>query len=59
MTKSFRFLKQKLEGVKSRDFEDFKKVAELMKKGAHLTLEGLEEIKQIKVGMNKGRKISM
>jgi len=26
-----------------------------MKEGKHLTLEGLEEIRSIKAGMNKGR----
>jgi hypothetical protein len=38
------------------DFEDFKKVAELMEKKEHLTLEGIEKIRKIKEGMNRGRK---
>ena len=42
-------------GVKSKDFYDFKRAAELMKNGAHLTPEGLEEIRLIKMGMNRGR----
>lgn len=50
------FEKSPIVGVKSHDFEDFKKVSKLMKEGAHLTQEGLEEIKQIKAGMNKVRK---
>lgn len=49
------FNKYPIAGVKSLDFADFCKVAELMKEGRHLTEEGLAEIKLIKVGMNKGR----
>jgi len=49
------FNKYKIMGVKYKDFEDFCKVAEIIKKGDHLTLEGLEEIKKIKSGMNKSR----
>lgn len=37
------------------DYLDFVKVVELMKSKAHLTKDGLEEIKQIKSGMNRGR----
>jgi hypothetical protein len=44
-----------IQGVKCKDFEDFKKVALLIEKGAHLTREGLEEIKKIKVRMNSFR----
>lgn len=45
-------------GVKSKDFVDFCKAAELIKNKSHLTKEGLEQIKKkIKTGMNKGRKI--
>ena len=43
-------------GVKTLDFADFCQVAELMKYKAHLTKEGLEQIKKIKAGMNTGRK---
>ena len=43
-------------GVKGEDFNDFCKVAEMMKKREHLTQEGLDKIKQIKAGMNRGRK---
>jgi len=42
-------------GEKSKDFEDFKKVSELMKNKAHLTSEGLEQIRNIKSGMNSKR----
>ena len=43
-------------GSKSEDFNDFCKVAELMKSKSHLTKEGLEQIRQIKADMNTGRK---
>ena len=42
-------------GVKNLDYLEFCKVAKLMKEGCHLTEEGLNEIKLIKNGMNKGR----
>ena len=44
-------------GNKSRDFEDFVKVAELMENKAHLTLTGMDEIRKIKAEMNTGRKL--
>jgi hypothetical protein len=50
------FQKYPLQGVKSKDFKDFCKVAELMENKAHLTAEGLDQIRQIKAGMNTGRK---
>lgn len=49
------FSKYSLQGNKVNDFNDFKKVAIIMKNKSHLTLEGIEEIKLIKSGMNKGR----
>ena len=49
------FQKYTLEGVKSKDFEDFCKIAELVKNKAHLTQDGLETIRKIKAGMNVGR----
>lgn len=49
------FSKHSLHGDKVNDFNDFKKAALLMENKAHLTLEGLEELKTIKSGMNKGR----
>jgi len=45
----------KLHGVKSNNFEDFKKAALLIKNKQHLTREGLDKIKEIKGGMNKNR----
>lgn len=44
-----------LQGVKSLDFKDWCKVAELMSKKEHLTDKGLEQIREIKKGMNRGR----
>lgn len=44
-----------LHGAKVLDYLDFKKVAGMVKVGAHLTPEGLEEIRKIKSGMNRGR----
>jgi hypothetical protein len=44
-----------LQGVKLSDFNDFCKIADLMKNKSHLTPEGLEQIHQIKSGMNRGR----
>jgi len=43
-------------GVKSQEFLDFNIVAKLMKNKEHLTQEGLEQISQIKSGMNTQRK---
>ena len=42
-------------GVKSLNYADFKKVAEIIKTGDHLSQEGLEQIRKIKEGMNTGR----
>ena len=52
------FDKYKIFGVKYVDYQDFKKVAELMRNGEHLTFEGLEKIRLIKTKMNRGRKLS-
>lgn len=49
------FQKHPIAGVKSLDFADFCKVANLMQTKAHLTDEGLEQIRIIKLGMNSGR----
>jgi hypothetical protein len=58
------FLVHPLEGAKKKDYEDFSRVAELMKSKArargpcktqglaHLNKEGLEQIRLIKSGMN-------
>lgn len=50
------FEKYTLNGIKAHDFEDFKKVAALMENREHLTLNGLKEIKKIKLNMNTQRK---
>ena len=50
------FDKYPLQGVKSKEFLDFNIVAKLMKNKEHLTQEGLEQISQIKSGMNTQRK---
>ena len=52
------FKKFRICGVKEQDFQDFCKVAEMMKEKKHLTKDGLEQIKKIKAVMNTGRKIS-
>lgn len=49
------FDKYQIIGVKAKDFEDLKKIALLMKNKAHLTLEGLDQIRLIKSGMNRKR----
>jgi len=50
------FLKYPIIGVKSKDFEDWAKVAEIINSKAHLTKEGLEQIQVIKARMNRSRK---
>ncbi len=52
------FKKSPIVGVKAIDLEDFCKVVELMQNKAHLTEAGLNEIRKIKAGMNRGRKVS-
>lgn len=49
------FNKYQILGVKSKDLKDFCKVTELMLNKAHLTGSGLDQIRKIKAGMNKGR----
>jgi hypothetical protein len=51
------FEKYPLQGSKRLNFEDFKKVVEIMRNKGHLNQEGLEEIRKIKAGMNRGRKL--
>lgn len=50
------FNKYPILGVKYLDYLDWCKIANLMTLGYHLQKEGLEEIRKIKIGMNKGRK---
>jgi LAGLIDADG endonuclease len=49
------FKKYWILGIKHKDFEDFSKVAEMMKNKEHLTAGGLKEILKIKNGMNRAR----
>ena len=51
------FIKYPILGIKYKDFEDWWKVAELIKKKDHLTNEGVDLIRKIRAGMNKGRYI--
>ena len=44
-----------IQGIKSLDFADFKKVAEIIKNKDHLTETGLKQIVEIQVGMNQRR----
>jgi LAGLIDADG endonuclease len=50
------FDKYPIQGVKSLDFIDFKKIANFMKEKDHLDIEGIEKIIQIKSNMNKFRR---
>lgn len=49
------FKENPIRGVKAYDFKDFVKVANLMNNKEHLTIKGVETIKQIKENMNRGR----
>lgn len=49
------FKEYNIRGVKALDFKDFCLAAELIKKKAHLTKDGLEQIKIIKSRMNRKR----
>ena len=49
------FQEYPLHGVKRLDFEDFCRTAELIQNKTHLTAEGLELIRVIKSGINRGR----
>lgn len=49
------FEKYPILGVKSKDFIDLSKIAGLMKNKKHLTLEGLNQIRQIQSNMNSKR----
>lgn len=50
------FNKYSIIGVKSKDFNDFSQAAELINHKKHLTELGLNQIREIKAGMNKKRK---
>ena len=49
------FKKHNILGIKSEDFADWCKVGEMIKAKDHLTSSGLDKIREIKSGMNKGR----
>lgn len=51
------FIKYPIVGVKAQDFLDFCRVVELIKENKHLTKDGLEQVRKIKEGMNRGRKL--
>jgi hypothetical protein len=51
------FDKYPIKGVKALDFEDFKRIANLMYNKEHLTEQGLSEIQSIKLNMNLLRKL--
>ena len=53
------FDKYPLLGTKKEDFQDFKKVAELMESKDHLTEEGIKKITFIKSNMNSRRSNSI
>jgi hypothetical protein len=45
------FIKYPVQGKKFLDFQDWCKVADMMKEKKHLTIEGLNEIRKIKAGV--------
>jgi len=47
--------KNPLLATKLLDYKDWCKVANMIKNGSHLTSEGLDLIRSIKLGMNRGR----
>jgi len=49
------FDKYPIKGEKSLDYANFKRATEIMEIKGHLTVNGLEEIRKIKAGMNRGR----
>ncbi len=49
------FKKYPILGVKALDFNDWCQAAEILQNKAHLTSEGLAELKALKSRMNKNR----
>jgi hypothetical protein len=49
------FVKYSIEGQKLLDFQDFCKVSDLINNKVHVTIEGLNQIRKIKEGMNRRR----
>ena len=52
------FEKHQLKTRKRVDFEKFRKVVLMIEKGEHLSLDGLEKIRQIKTSMNSTKSLS-
>lgn len=50
------FIKYPVLGVKALDFNDWCKGVKILQNKAHLTPEGLAQLKALKSGMNKGRR---
>lgn len=49
------FMKHQLKSKKRIDFQKFRRALLMMEDGAHLTAEGLKEIRDISAQMNRGR----
>lgn len=49
------FEENPLVGVRSQDYFDWCKIHKLMLDRTHLTVEGINFIREIKLGMNRGR----
>ena len=49
------FIEHPLKSEKRAEFESFRRVLELMEAGDHLTVSGVEKIRRIAGGMNRGR----
>lgn len=49
------FFKYPILGIKAQDFYDWAKIAKMIQTKVHLTNEGLDQIRKIRIGMNKGR----
>lgn len=48
------FIKYPLKSKKFLDFEKFRKILEMMKKGEHMGLKGIQNIKNLSTQMNRG-----
>ncbi|RKF63709.1 hypothetical protein OnM2_023102 [Erysiphe neolycopersici] len=53
------FKENPLVGIKSEDYLDWCKIHELMLNRSHLTVKGMNIIREIKLGMNRGRKFEV
>ena len=50
------FSRNRIWGIKFLDYLDWCQVADIIKEKGHLTIEGLNKIRQLKQGMNRGRR---